>query len=138
MPQTERLHAGDLDRLPDPPPRTELVDGSLVFPGPQNLFHMLTLALLEQGLRRWATWDRFRVRREMSVVLGERQRPEPDLIVVDAAAETGTDRTWYPAEAVVLAVEVVSPDSEIRDRARKPQLYAEAGIPHFWRVEDQL
>jgi Uma2 family endonuclease len=37
---------------------------------------------------------------------------------------------------VVLAVEVVSPDSENRDRARKPQLYAEAGIPHFWRIGD--
>lgn len=23
----------------------------------------------------------------------------------------------------------------MRDRHRKPQLYAEAGIPHFWRVE---
>jgi Uma2 family endonuclease len=37
---------------------------------------------------------------------------------------------------VLLAVEVVSPDSEERDRKRKPQLYAEAGIPHFWRVEN--
>jgi len=36
----------------------------------------------------------------------------------------------------VLAIEVVSPDSEIRDRERKPQLYARAGIGHFWRVED--
>jgi Uma2 family endonuclease len=36
----------------------------------------------------------------------------------------------------VLAVEVVSPDSEERDRERKPQLYAKAGIVHFWRVED--
>ncbi|MFC3994685.1 Uma2 family endonuclease [Nocardiopsis sediminis] len=32
---------------------------------------------------------------------------------------------------------VASPGSIERDRVRKPQLYAEAGIPHFWRVEDQ-
>nr|GID87582.1 hypothetical protein Ade03nite_65060 [Actinoplanes derwentensis] len=69
-------------------------------------------------------------------MLGPRQRPEPDLIVVHAEAEVDSQATWYPAEAVVLAVEVVSPESEIRDRDRKPQLYAEAGIPHFWRVED--
>jgi Protein of unknown function (DUF820). len=36
---------------------------------------------------------------------------------------------------VLLAVEVVSPDSHMRDRERKPQLYARAGIPHYWRVE---
>jgi Uma2 family endonuclease len=36
-----------------------------------------------------------------------------------------------------MAIEVVSPDSEERDRKRKPQLYAEAGIAHFWRVENQ-
>jgi Uma2 family endonuclease len=37
---------------------------------------------------------------------------------------------------VVLVVEIVSPDSVVRDRERKPQLYAPAGIPHFWRVEN--
>jgi Uma2 family endonuclease len=36
----------------------------------------------------------------------------------------------------VLVVEVVSPDSQVRDRERKPQLYAQAGIRYFWRVED--
>lgn len=30
---------------------------------------------------------------------------------------------------------MVSPASEVRDRKRKPTLYAEAGIPHFWRIE---
>jgi Uma2 family endonuclease len=36
----------------------------------------------------------------------------------------------------MLAVEVVSPDSRERDRKRKPHLYAEAEIKHFWLVED--
>ncbi|WP_271189729.1 Uma2 family endonuclease [Dactylosporangium matsuzakiense] len=76
------------------------------------------------------------VRREMSVILDRRQRPEPDVTVVRADAVMGADQTAYPADAVVLAIEVVSPDSEIRDRERKPQLYARAGISHFWRVED--
>ena len=35
----------------------------------------------------------------------------------------------------MLAVEVVSPDSEARDRDTKPRKYAAAGIAHFWRVE---
>jgi Uma2 family endonuclease len=42
----------------------------------------------------------------------------------------------YVGDDVVLAVEVVSDESQIRDRKRKPQIYAEAGIPNFWRVEE--
>jgi Uma2 family endonuclease len=127
--------AEDLDRLPDLPAHTELIDGSLVFVSPQKAFHTLVLDLLVTALRVSAPKN-LRVRREMSVLLDRRQRPEPDVMVVRADAVTGGDQTAYPADAVVLAVEVVSPDSEVRDRERKPQLYARAGIAHFWRVED--
>ena len=91
------------------------------------------LALLYESLRDTRP-DGFIVRREISVVLDDRQRPEPDVTVL---RDTGADprSTWYPADTVELAVEVVSPESQRRDRERKPQLYAGAGIPHFWRVE---
>lgn len=72
----------------------------------------------------------------MSVVLGHDQRPEPDLVVLKAEALGSGRETFYKAQDVVLAVEVVSPESRSRDRERKPALYAAAGIPHFWRVED--
>ena len=36
---------------------------------------------------------------------------------------------------MLLAVEVVSPDSVARDERIKPVKYAEAGIPYFWRVD---
>ncbi|MEU1539936.1 Uma2 family endonuclease [Actinacidiphila glaucinigra] len=125
----------DLDRIPDLPPHTELIDGSLVFVSPQKSFHSPATYLLEQGLRATAP-ETLRVRREMSLVLNTRNRPEPDLVLVRAeAASDAADETGYQAADAVLVVEVVSPDSEERDRKRKPQLYAEAGIPHFWRVE---
>lgn len=127
--------APDLDRIPDLPPHTELIDGSLVFMSPQQRFHSLVVDLLTQGLRRNVP-THLRVRREMTTTLGERQRPEPEVLVVDADADADPHLTDYPADAVVLVVEVVSPDSTERDRERKPQLYAQAGIPHFWRVED--
>jgi Uma2 family endonuclease len=127
--------ADDLDRIADLPAHTELIDGSLVFVSPQKAFHTLALDLLVSALRRCAPPD-LRVRREMSLILGVRQRPEPDIMVVRADADTGPDQTAYQADAAVLVVEVVSPDSVERDRERKPQLYAKAGIPHFWRVED--
>jgi Uma2 family endonuclease len=125
-----------MDRIPDLPPHAELIDGSLVLVSPRKLFHMKAVQLLVDALTRQAPRDLFRVRREMSVVLDPRQRPEPDVLVVHAPADIGLDETWYPAEAVVLAAEVVSPDSLVRDRERKPKLYSEAGIRHFWRVEN--
>ncbi|RLU90478.1 hypothetical protein CTZ27_21385 [Streptomyces griseocarneus] len=120
--------------LPGLPPHTELIDGSLVFVSPQRDFHALTLFLLERGLRMTAP-DDLRVKREMAVVINSRNAPEPDLTVVRAEAVTGRRQTRYDVKDVVLAVEVVSPDSEARDRDTKPRKYAQAGIPHFWRVE---
>ncbi|MUL42384.1 Uma2 family endonuclease [Streptomonospora sp. PA3] len=136
IPPPEGYTAEDLDRIPDLPSHTELIDGSLVFVSPQKLFHMLVLSLLERRLSALAS-DRLRVRREMSVVLGPRQRPEPDLLLVDTEAEEDRDLAAYHPDSVVLAVEVVSPESEVRDRERKPQLYAQAGIKHHWRVENE-
>ncbi|MFE9813412.1 Uma2 family endonuclease [Streptomyces sp. NPDC005227] len=39
------------------------------------------------------------------------------------------------AGAVQLVVELVSPGKRMMDRKVKPLLYAEAAIPHFWRLE---
>lgn len=126
--------ADDLDRLPDLPSHTELLDGSLVFRTPQTRFHARCLRLLEYGLLARAP-DHLDVVREMTVKLDERNRPEPDLMVLPVAAHTGPDQTCYYSRDVLLAVEVTSPDSRERDHEVKPRKYAAAGIPHFWLVE---
>jgi Uma2 family endonuclease len=127
--------ADDLDRLHDLPPHTELIDGILVFRSPQASFHALVVEVLVNGLRRTAPAD-VRVRRKMSVILGRRQRPEPDVSIIRADADLSLKATAYQAADELLAIEVVSPESKKRDRERKPALYAKAGIPHFWRVEN--
>ncbi|GAA4637895.1 Uma2 family endonuclease [Actinoallomurus vinaceus] len=134
-PPEQGFRAEDLDHIPELPPHTELIDGSLVFVSPQTNFRTSTMDVLVSGLRKTAP-SSVRVRREMTVTLDPRQRPEPDVVVVRADAVTGMRQTNFRAADVILAVEVVSLESEVRDRKRKPQLYAEAGIPHFWRVED--
>ncbi|WP_240968516.1 Uma2 family endonuclease [Streptomyces sp. HNM0575] len=134
VPPRQGYTVDDLFNLPDLPPHTELIDGSLVFASPQRDFHSLAMYLLESGLRRTAP-DHLRVRREMAVVLSPGTVPEPDICVVKAEAEGDRRQTRYEAADAVLAVEVVSPDSEERDRDTKPHKYARAGIPHFWRVE---
>lgn len=131
------LTADDLDRMPDLPPHTELIDGSLVFVSPQRSFHTLVMDLLVPALRGLAPRS-LRVRREMTIALDKRNRPEPDISVLRAEAVSAeADETGYDAADAVLAVEVVSPESEDRDRKRKPQLYAEAGIRYFWLVEKE-
>ncbi|WP_246407481.1 Uma2 family endonuclease [Nocardiopsis aegyptia] len=134
MPPQEGFTADDLDRIPDLPPHAELIDGSLVLVSPQKRFHMLMLKLLEQQLDDQVPSD-LSVYREFTLKLGEKQRPEPDLMLVGEEVSEGMDSTWIGPEPVHLTVEVVSPESAIRDRERKPQLYAEAGIPHFWLVD---
>ncbi|GAA4183568.1 Uma2 family endonuclease [Streptosporangium oxazolinicum] len=135
FPPPEGFVAEDLDRIPQLPAHTELIDGSLVFVSPQASFHTRAVDLLVNALRHAAPAD-LRARREMSVILGERQRPEPDISVIHASAEHSPEQTFYRAEDVVLVVEVVSPESTARDRDRKPVLYAEAGVAHFWLVEN--
>ncbi|MFF2628072.1 Uma2 family endonuclease [Kitasatospora griseola] len=134
-PRAEGWFAEDLDRLPEAPRHTELIDGALVFMlSPQRWWHghlvtMLTVALMNQCPRG------FKVGREMTIRLDARNRPEPDLLVTDAPVDR--DRTWLAPEEVTLAVEVVSPESAHRDRTVKLRKYAEAGIPHYWRIEDE-
>lgn len=136
FPPAGGFEAADLDRLPELPSHTELIDGSLILASPQASFHMRVVTLLEAALRRTAPGS-LRVRREMTVTLGPRQRLEPDLFVIKAEAELNSEQTTYLADDVVLAVEIVSPESRERDRKRKPVLYAEAGIKHFWLVENE-
>ncbi|MEU5719515.1 Uma2 family endonuclease [Streptomyces sp. NPDC020403] len=134
VPPPEGWVAEDLDRLPDLPRHTELIDGSLVFMSPQTRFHMRTMRLLEHCLLDQAP-DDLDVFREFSIKLDSRNRPEPDLLVVPSDADTGPKETYLRPDDVLLAVEVVSEESEARDRDVKPRKYATAGVVHFWRVE---
>jgi Uma2 family endonuclease len=124
-------------RMHDLPRHTQLIDGSLVFVSPQRKWHRQAISLLHQELDRQAP-THLRADREMAVRLSNRQMPEPDVLVVSTEAFDRDDpSTYYFAEDLVLAVEVVSPDSEERDREVKPARYARARIPYYWRVEQR-
>ncbi|ROO87861.1 Uma2 family endonuclease [Actinocorallia herbida] len=134
-PREEGWFAEDLDRLVEAPRHTELIDGALVFMmSPQRAWHgrlvtALTMALMEQA------GEGVEVEREMTIRLDARNRPEPDLLVTSAPYDP--NRTWFAPQDVMLVVEVVSPESAHRDRTVKLRKYAEAGIPHYWCIEDE-
>ncbi|WP_328510400.1 Uma2 family endonuclease [Streptomyces mirabilis] len=134
-PRLEGWFAEDLDRLPEAPRHTELIDGALVFMmSPQRWWHGEIVTDLTFALRAQAPAG-FKVGREMTIRLDERNRPEPDLLLT--TADYDGDRTWFTPDEVRLVVEVVSPESAHRDRTVKLRKYAEAGIPHYWCIEEE-
>ncbi|MEU6438915.1 Uma2 family endonuclease [Streptomyces sp. NPDC047046] len=124
----------DLFTLPDLPPHTELLDGSLIFVSPQRRFHLRMIDLLVKGLSAHAPAGLV-VEREMTVVLDPENAPEPDVLVASDETEDDMNQVRYTAADLTLVIEVVSPESRRRDTRYKPVKYAEAGIPHFWLVE---
>ncbi|MCX4692712.1 Uma2 family endonuclease [Streptomyces sp. NBC_01408] len=134
-PRPSGWEADDLDHLPQAPRHTELIEGALIFRvSPQRSWHSRLAQNLAFGLRQAAP-DGIEIEREMTVRLDKRSRPEPDILAASVAYDP--DRTRYLPEEVVLVIEVASEESADRDRSIKPFKYAQAGIPHFWRVEDE-
>jgi Uma2 family endonuclease len=72
---------------------------------------------------------------ETGVILGYRTVREPDVSRFRAGVRPGYFRSQWPAADVDLVVEVISPESEKRDRVIKPEEYAAASIPELWLVE---
>ncbi len=140
-PPTRGWRADDLDHLPSETTngerlRIELIDGALVFMPPQPLFHARVTRRLVNLLEAQLP-DEWAADYDMSVKLGEVTRLLPDVVVFSEVAAKTLRRTYFSPKDVLLVVEVVSPESRKRDRAVEPARCAEAGIPHFWRVENE-
>jgi Uma2 family endonuclease len=74
-----------------------------------------------------------RAKRNLDVRLPNGDCAIPDLFVTTATRYEWPD--WIPPHLVHTAVEVVSPSNSWRDRRDKSLLYAQAGIPCYWRME---
>jgi Uma2 family endonuclease len=129
--------ADDLDNLPSSAPEhLELIDGALIVMSPHRTFHSRVMWRLAAALDAAAPQN-VGVDIEITVKLGPRQRPEPDLVVFEEKRPEDSNRTYHLPDEVLLVVEVVSEESAERDRETKPMKYAKAGIAHFWLVEEE-
>ena len=106
--------------------RAELVEGDIVVLSPQKFQHGAATDRTTQLLRD-AMGERFWVRMQLPLDLGEVSEPEPD---VSAVAGKREDYTAHPTTAV-LVVEV-SDTTLAYDRGKKSLLYAKAGIVDYW------
>ena len=122
----------DVLLLPDDAPRVELRDGVMIVVPSPSIGHQ------KIGNRLW-TWladhapDGFEPATAVGVAVGLKDSLEPDVLLLRRPL-TFTNHFVLP-EQVVIAVEVVSPGTRRRDRLEKPAEYAAAGIPHYWRIE---
>jgi Uma2 family endonuclease len=133
--------ADDVEALPDAGDhaRFEVYEGGVlvVSPAPgmghQRASYRLHRALAQAALAAGADAE---VLEAVNVALPGGKLLVPDVLVVEAGA-VGETTTRIPCEAVLVVVEVVSQSTTAIDRAVKPVMYAEAGIPVYWRVELQ-
>lgn len=131
-PLGEVLTAQQYDALPENPLR-ELVDGVIRVMATPNGRHQYIARELCSALDQMGR-PRYRAIEAIEVRLGNIHRRNPDVVVVPAGAYDA-EHSYYRPHEVVLAVEVVSPGSEIADRREKPVEYASGGIPFYWRIE---
>jgi Uma2 family endonuclease len=123
------LSADDLEELPDEGHRYELHEGNLVIMSPATAWHYragMRLVLHFEGKGRHVTG-------EVGIKFGHRDVRTPDVAVFHGPFDDS--RAMFPPSDIAIAVEVVSPSSEVEDRVTKPWVYAHAGIPEYWRVE---
>jgi Uma2 family endonuclease len=120
----------DLESLPDDGHRYETLRGTLIMTPPAHAHHQIRSFELSAVLR-GAAPQGWRVVPELGVRVPEGNFI-PDIVVLRPGAELGV---WHEAPDVQLVAEIASPSTEFTDKGAKLQLYAEAGIPSYWRME---
>jgi Uma2 family endonuclease len=129
--------AWTIDRLADLPegPRYEILDGSLLVTPPPDSFHFGATSGLARRLDRACPDELI----ASGVGLGVNVRDGatyyiPDVIVVRRSVLKTRVLAADPSD-VLLVVEVMSRSNASRDLVLKRHDYAEAGIPHYWIVD---
>jgi Uma2 family endonuclease len=121
----------DLDQTPADGYRYEIIDGSLHVTPPASDDHNecgddIRAVLKAAAPPGWRAIHEVGIRTPAGNLV-------PDVAVLRPGAERGV--IWREASDVALAVEIESPTTRRFDRRLKGQLYADAGIPAYWRVE---
>ena len=122
----------DYCELPNDRNRYEILDGELaVTPAPrtnhQSLYRILANHIVTNQLG-----DIYAA--PTDVILAPTTVVQPDLIFVS------NDRRGIITERAIegapaLAVEILSPSTQLTDRQTKAQLYAKYAVPHYWLID---
>ena len=120
----------DLHLFPQDGHRYEVVDGSLHVAPPAPKWHDVLVRAVVTTLRSaappgWWVCDRLGIEIDASNLV-------PDVTVLRPRS---SGAVWSDPADVALVVEVETAATRRYDRVLKPTLFADAGIPAYWRVE---
>ena len=132
MTYEEFLEWADEDTL------AEWVDGVVVMTSPASLRHQEIMDFLKELLSTYAKVHKLGkvVGPPFQMKLGRSGR-EPDLLFVTNEHLGRLKKTYLDGPAD-LVVEIVSPESQERDRNDKFREYSEAGIPEYWLIDPAM
>jgi Uma2 family endonuclease len=130
-----RFLASDIWDAPDDDKRYEVINGELFVTRTPGWSHQRAIGMLLVAIGRYL--DRERLGDLVSyvgVVLDQHTAIVPDLVYV------GHERRGIVSERGVegapdLVGEVLSAETEARDRGIKMRAYAAAGVPHYWLLD---
>lgn len=131
----EGVTAEEYDRMPEEIcRRIEIVDGSIIVSPSATPRHNRIARLLANSLERAAP-SPWQVTTDVDLRLADvpLHNRRPDVLVFKGDPDVLPVRP----KQVLLAVEVMSKGSVSADRVDKPAEYAIAGIPHYWRIEQE-
>ncbi|MBD2362174.1 Uma2 family endonuclease [Anabaena minutissima FACHB-250] len=111
--------------------RIELIRGELMQMVAKGTHHTVCGSILCRQLDR-ILGDRAVIRSQDPITLPNQSEPEPDVVIAEGTDEDYLTHHPYP-EDILLVVEI-SDSTLIYDQTKKLELYAEAGISHYWIV----
>lgn len=123
----------DLADFPEDGHSRELLDGVLLVSPSPGANHQIIAGRLMYILEETCPPD-YQVTQAVDIRLSRTRVFCPDVLVTTDEAAARRASNFEPHE-VVLVVEIVSDGSQAMDRITKPTLYAQAGIPCYWRIE---
>jgi Uma2 family endonuclease len=131
-----RVSYAELQQWPDDGHQYELYDGeAIMVPAPVTR-HQRVVGHVADILRDYeeATGG-FSLFAPLDIVFDEYNVVQPDVVFFCHARRHLLDQ-WGPSRiAPDLAVEVLSPSTQVRDRGRKMELLARFGVPEYWIVD---
>ena len=126
-----------LERLPgDDGRRYEIIDGELLVTPAPGYPHQRALRELFLRLHAYLKGSRTAevIFSPADVRSGPRTSVQPDLFVLRRPLDLGP-HGWPDLDALLLAVEILSPSSARADRLIKRRLYQSRGVPEYWVVD---
>ena len=122
-----------------PWPRYELIDGELlVTPAPRPV-HQIAVSELLRRLADYVDAERIgmTLTSPADLELEAGTVTQPDVFVVPSAYSRDDSplREWSQVRGLLLAVEIVSPNSVHYDRVTKRTFFQRVGVPEYWVVD---